>query len=62
MDEKERRELILRRALLIQQIHLTVLFEDNFIQQIGSRRSLFEFRDNILDEIIFIDRQLGSRI
>ena len=61
MDEKQRRQHQLRKALLFQQIHLTVILEDSFIKEIG-RRGLLKFRDNILDEIIFIDKQLGLRI
>ena len=61
MDEKQRRQLLLRKALLFQQIHLTVVFEDSFLKEM-SKRGLLEFQDNILDEIIFIDKQLGLRI
>jgi hypothetical protein len=60
MDEKQRRQHQLRRSLLFQQIHLTVIFEDSFIREIG-RRGLLEYQDNILDEIIFIDKLLGLR-
>jgi hypothetical protein len=61
MDEKQRRQQLLRKALLFQQIHLTVVFEDSFLKEMG-KRGLLKFQDNILDEIIFIDKQLGLRI
>lgn len=61
MDEKLRQSLLSRRALLYQQIHLSVIFEDNFIQNLG-RRGLLEFQDETLDEIILTERKLGLRI
>jgi hypothetical protein len=61
MDEKDRRQLMLRRALLFQQIHLTVLFEDDFIAKLG-KRGVLDLQDDILDEIIFTDKKLGLRI
>ena len=61
MDEKLRQSLLSRRALLYQQIHLSVIFEDNFIQNLG-RRGLLEFQDETLDEIILVERKLGLRI
>ena len=61
MDEKERHQLMLRRALLFQQIHLTVLFEDDFIAKLG-KRGVLDLQDDILDEIIFTDKKLGLRI
>lgn len=61
MDEKLRQSLLSRRALLYQQIHLSIIFEDNFIQNLG-RRGLLEFQDETLDEIILVERKLGLRI
>ena len=61
MNEKLRQALLSRRALLFQQIHLSVIFENNFIQSLG-RRGLLEFQDETLDEIILIERKLGLRI
>ena len=61
MDEKLRQQMIIRKNSLFQQLHLSVIFEDNFIQNLG-RRGLLEFQDEILDEILFIERKLGLRI
>ena len=34
-----------------QQIHLTVIYEQNFLHNLGSQMALLIYRDNILDEI-----------
>lgn len=55
-----RKELWLRRKALYDQIHYTVIYEDEILLEI-SISELYAFRDHILDEIIFVERQLGIR-
>ncbi len=60
MTERERRdkELVLRNAF--RQIHLSVIEEDSFLRRM-SMRQLFNLRDEILDKIIRLQRELGYR-
>ena len=60
MTERERRdkELVLRNAFL--QIHLTVIEEESFLRRI-SMNQLFNLRDEILDNIIRLQKELGYR-
>jgi hypothetical protein len=60
MTEQEKRQLLLRRASLIQQIHATVLFEKEMLRTV-SLKQLQALRDTILDEILEGDRRLGLR-
>ena len=46
-------EAMLRHRLLKQQLTLTILYEDDFIQKLGFH-GLEELRNSILDEIIFL--------
>lgn len=59
MNEKEIKDLekLLRNAYL--QLHLSVVYEDNFIENLGSVFSLRIYRDDILDKINHIRRRLG---
>jgi hypothetical protein len=54
MTQEEARN---RYRLHIQQLHLTVIYEDEFIQKIGKRR-LEEMRDVILDNIIYLRKYI----
>jgi hypothetical protein len=60
MTERERRdkELVLRNAF--RQIHLTVIEEESFLRQMSVSR-LFNLRDEILDKIIQLQKELGYR-
>ena len=53
-------ELTIRLQSLFIQIHYTVIYEKELLKDM-SKRQLNDFRDKILDEIIFIQRQLGIR-
>jgi hypothetical protein len=55
------RELWVRHASLYQQIHVTVIYEDEILQKV-SMQKLYAMRDNILDEIILVERKLKIRI
>ncbi len=55
------RELWVRHASLYQQIHVTVIYEDEILQKV-SMQKLYAMRDIILDEIIFVERKLKIRI
>ncbi len=55
------RELWVRHASLYQQLHVTVIYEDEILQKV-SMQKLYAMRDNILDEIIFVERKLKIRI
>ena len=61
MTEQEKRQLLLRRASLLQQIHATVLFEKEMLQTV-SLKQLQRLQNTILDEILEGDRRLGLRI
>ena len=61
MDEKDRRKSEIRLKSLFQQIHFTVIYEKELIEQKGLY-ALYVFRDDILDEIIMTQRKLGLRI
>jgi hypothetical protein len=54
MTQEEARN---RYRLHIQQLHLTVIYEDEFIQKIGKRR-LEEMRDVILDNMIYLRKYI----
>jgi hypothetical protein len=61
MDEKERRNSEIRLKSLFQQIHFTVIYEKELVEQKGFY-AIYVMRDAILDEIISIQRKLGLRI
>ncbi len=60
MTEQEKRQLLLRRASLLQQIHATVIFEKEMLKTV-SLKQLQTLRDAILDELIEGDKRLGIR-
>jgi hypothetical protein len=53
-------ESIKRLKSLFDQIHFTVLYEKEILLEL-SKRELLDFRDKILDEIIFHQRFQGLR-
>lgn len=42
------------------QLHYSVIYEKEILQD-TTQRGIYDLRDKILDEIIFIQRQLGIR-
>lgn len=56
-DEQAKEEYKL--AILYQALHMTVIYEDNFLLNLGSRRTLLIYRDDLLDKINFKRRILG---
>jgi hypothetical protein len=56
MTNEEARNLYRLRT---QQLHLTVIYEAEFLQKIGKRR-LEEMRDNLLDELIYLRKYLKN--
>ncbi len=61
MDEKERRSSEIRLKSLFQQMHFTVIYEKELIEQ-KDFHTIYVMRDAILDEIIMTQRKLGLRI
>ncbi len=59
MTNQERKEAIVRLENFYAQIHLCVVYEIDFIQRLGNRRELEEYRDRILDKINDERRLLG---
>ncbi len=59
MNKKEREweEILLRNRY--QQLHLTILRENDFIKELGSYQALLDYRDVILDRINEKRRILG---
>ena len=53
------RDYRVRLSALFDQLHYTVIYEEELIKS-RSKRELYELRDRILDEIIYI-RNLGIR-
>jgi hypothetical protein len=60
MTERERRDKELLLRLTFQRLHLTVVDEKNFLSII-TISELYSLRDEILDKIIQIQRDLGIR-
>jgi hypothetical protein len=60
MTEREKRDkqLVLNNAYL--QLKLTTIEEDSFLA-VMSKRELKELRDEILDKILQLERELGIR-
>lgn len=56
-QEKEMHEYAIKTYF--QQLHLTVIYEQNFLQNLGSQRALLSYRDDILDRINARRRILG---
>ncbi len=59
MTNNERQESIRRLKNYYVQIHLTVIYEADFVKQLSSRRALQQYRDEILDKINRERRALG---
>jgi hypothetical protein len=57
MTEKQLR---IRLNGLFTQLHYSVIYEKEILQD-TTQRGIYDLRDKILDEIIFIQRQLGIR-
>ena len=58
-DEERKRESELRLRNYYTQIHLTVIYEKEFVNQLKSYRALEYYRNEILDNINRERRQLG---
>ena len=56
--EKRDKQLVLDNAY--RQLHLTVIEEQTFLQ-VKSKRDLEDLRDEILDRILRLERELGIR-
>ena len=56
-DEQNKEEQKL--VILYQALHMSVIYEDNFLLNLGSRRNLLNYRDDLLDKINFKRRILG---
>ena len=54
------RQLRIRLNSLFTQLHYSVIYESDILKNIN-KRGLYDLRDNILDEIIYIERRLGIR-
>lgn len=61
MDETKRRNSEVRLKSLFQQLHFTVIYDEELVNDVGLRE-LRGLQDRILDEIIFHQRLLGLRI
>ena len=59
MAEQERIGHELALKTYYQQIHLTVIYEQNFLRNLGGQRALLVYRDEILDRINNRRRILG---
>ena len=54
------RQLRIRLNGLFIQLHYSEIYEKEILQDI-TQRGIYDLRDKILDEIIYIQRQLGIR-
>ena len=59
MTQQKRLEYERRLYIFYQQLHLTVVHEQNFLLNLGDQRALLIYRDNILDNINDNRRILG---
>jgi hypothetical protein len=59
MTEQGRQQYERNLYVLYQQLHLTVVYEQNFLENLGSQRSIIRYRDSILDRINDNRRVLG---
>lgn len=60
MTEREKRDKELVLRLAFQQLHLTVIEEESMLRKVSINR-LFNLRDEILDKIIRLQKELGIR-
>jgi hypothetical protein len=58
MSEEQARNSERLLQTFYMQIHLTVLYEQDFIERLGGYTSLLDYRDQILDNINFERRKL----
>lgn len=59
MLNQEVQERLNRLRIYYQQLHITVILEEDFIKRLGSHRNLYVYRDQILDNINIERRALG---
>ena len=59
MTEHYRQEQEKAIHLYKQQLHLTVIYEQDFLRNLGSQKALMIYRDDILDKMNVIRRNLG---
>jgi hypothetical protein len=59
MTEQEKMGHELALKTYYQQIHLSVIYEQNFLRNLGSQMALLIYRDGILDKINGRRRVLG---
>ena len=59
MTELERIQHISALTLFYQQLHLTVVYENDFMKRLGSQKKMLLYRDEILDRINNRRRILG---
>ena len=59
MTEQKRLQYERNLFILYQQLHLTVVYEQNFLRNLGSQTVLLDYRDGILDNINENRRILG---
>jgi hypothetical protein len=60
MSQEERKKEEHYLEILYQSLHITTIYEDDFLKNFrGSRRTLFAYRDEILDKINDKRRVLG---
>jgi hypothetical protein len=59
MTEQKRLQYERNLYILYQQLHLTVVYEQNFLRNLGNQMALLIYRDSILDRINDNRRILG---
>ena len=59
MTEQKRLQYERTLFILYQQLHLTVVYEQNFLRNLGNQTALLMYRDGILDNINDNRRILG---
>lgn len=59
MTEQDRQQQEGAIKLYKQQLHLTVIYEQSFLQKLGSQKALMIYRNDILDKMNVIRRNLG---
>ena len=63
MTQKERSKHEQQLFVLIQALHMSVIYEDNFLRNLNnSQIALLAYRDDLLDKINFKRRLLGLLI
>jgi hypothetical protein len=59
MTEQKRQQYEGKLLVFYQQLHLTVIYEQNFLLNLGGQTALMNYRDGILDKINDNRRILG---